>query len=68
MGEIIENIFARGDIAGEIAPFRGGDFREATLHQRFAGRDDLDHGGVPRLANPASIEAMRLGTFIAVIR
>ena len=30
-------------------PFRDGDFRKAALHQRFAGRDDLDHRGVARL-------------------
>ena len=49
MGEIVQDIFARGDVAGKIAPFGRGDFREAALHQRFAGRDDLDHRGVARL-------------------
>ena len=52
MGEIVQNIFARGDVAGKIAPFGDGDFRKAALHQRFAGRDDLDHGGVARLQIP----------------
>ena len=46
MGEIVENIFARGDVAGKIAPFRRRDFRKAALHQGFAGRDDLDDGGM----------------------
>ena len=49
MGEIVENIFARGDVAGKIAPFRCGDFRKAALHQGFAGRDDLDDGGMAGL-------------------
>ena len=44
-GEIIEHIFARRDIDRKIAPFGGGDFREAALHQAFAGRDELHHGG-----------------------
>ena len=30
----------------KIAPLLGGDFRKAALHQRLAGGDDLDHGGM----------------------
>ena len=46
--EIIEDIFARRDVDLDIAPFLGRDFGEAALHQRFAGRDDLDDGGMAR--------------------
>ena len=44
-GKIIEHIFARRDVNGKIAPFGGGDFSKAALHQAFAGRDELHHGG-----------------------
>lgn len=52
MGEIVENIFARGDVAGKITPFRSGYFGQAALHQRFAGRDDLNDGGVAGFQMP----------------
>ena len=46
MGEIIENVFARRNVDLHVAPFVGWNLREPTLHQRLAGRDDLDHGGM----------------------
>ena len=44
--EIIENVFARRDVDLHVAPFLGRDLGEAPLHQRLAGRDDLDDGSV----------------------
>ena len=49
MGEIIEHVLARRDVYLDIVPFPGRDLREPALHQRFAGRDDLDDGRVARL-------------------
>ena len=46
MGEIIEDIFARRDVDLDVAPVLGRDFGEPPLHQRLAGRDDLDDGGM----------------------
>ena len=46
MGEIVEHIFARGDVDLDVAPLLGRDLGEPALHQRLAGRDDLDDGGV----------------------
>ena len=46
MGEIVEHVFARGDVDLDVAPFFRRDLGEPALHQRFAGRDDLDDGGV----------------------
>ena len=67
MREIIEDIFARRDVDLHIAPFLGRDFGEAALHQRFAGRDDLDDGGMARL--DIALEApISEGVFIAVMR
>ena len=52
MGEIVEDIFPRSDIDANVVPFLRGDFGEAALHQRLAGRDDLHHGGMALLEIP----------------
>ena len=44
--QIVENVFARRDVDLHVAPFLGRDLGEAPLHQRLAGRDDLDDGGM----------------------
>ena len=49
MEEIIEDVLARRDVDLDVAPFLGRDLGEAPLHQRFAGRDDLNDGGVTGL-------------------
>ena len=50
--QIIQHIFARRDVDLDVAPFLGRDFGKPAFHQRLAGRDDLDHGGmaVPQIA------------------
>ena len=68
MGEIVENIFARRDVDLDVAPFLGRDFGEAALHQRLAGRDDLDHGGMAQRSDRARSAAISEGVFIAVMR
>jgi hypothetical protein len=47
MREIVEHIFARRDVDRNVAPFLRRNFGEAALHQRLAGRDDLDDGRMP---------------------
>ena len=49
MGEVVENVFARRDVDLHVAPFLGRDLGKPALHQRFAGGDDLDDGGMARL-------------------
>ena len=46
VGEIIQNILARSDVYPDVVPFLRRDLRETALHQGFAGRHDLDHGGM----------------------
>ena len=46
MGEIVEDVLARRDIDLDVIPFLGRNLGEPALHQRFAGRDELDDGGV----------------------
>ena len=48
VGEVVQNVFARGNVDLHVAPFVGWNLRKATFHQRLAGRDDLDHGGMTR--------------------
>src|SRR3546814_10435746 len=48
VGEIVEDIFARSDVDLHVAPILGRDLGQAALHQRLAGGDDLDDGGVAR--------------------
>ena len=50
--QIIQYIFARGDVDLDVAPFLGRNFGEPAFHQRLASRDDLNHGGmaVPQIA------------------
>ena len=40
--QIVEDIFARRDVDLDVAPLCRRDLREPPLHQRLAGRDDLD--------------------------
>ena len=49
MGEVVEDIFARRQVHFQVAPFLGGDLGEPPFHQRLAGRNDLDDGGMARL-------------------
>ena len=44
--QIIQNVLARRDVDLDVAPFLGRDFGKPALHQCFAGRDDLDDGGM----------------------
>ena len=44
VGQIIQHIFPRRDVDLDVAPFLGRNLGKPTLHQRLAGRDDLDHG------------------------
>ena len=44
MREIVEDIFARRDVDLNVAPLLGWNLGEPPLHQRLAGRDDLDDG------------------------
>ena len=47
--QIVENVFARRDVDLHVAPFLGRDLGQAPLHQRLAGGDDLDDGGMAGL-------------------
>jgi len=47
VGEIVEHVLAGRDVDLDIAPLLGRSLRDAALHQRFTGRDDLHHAGVP---------------------
>ena len=66
--EIVEHVFARRDVDLDVAPFLGRDLGEAALHQRLAGRDDLDDGGMAGRRDRARSRAISVGVFIAVIR
>jgi hypothetical protein len=46
MGEVVQDIFPRRDVDANVVPFLGRDLGQAAFHQRLAGRDDLDDGGV----------------------
>ena len=46
MGEIVEDIFARGDVDLDVPPLPSRDLGEPALHEGLARRDDLDDGGV----------------------
>ena len=46
MGEIVKHVFPGRDVDPDVTPLLGWDLREPALHERFAGRDDLDDGGV----------------------
>ena len=47
--QVVEDVFARRDVDLDVAPFLGRDLGEAALHQRLAGGDDLDDGGMAGL-------------------
>ena len=65
MGEIVEDIFARRDVDLDVVPFLGRDLGEPALHQRLAGRDDLDDGGMAVARDRARSSAISVGVFIA---
>ena len=44
--QIIQHVFARRDVDLNVAPFLGRNLGKPALHQRLAGRDDLDDGGM----------------------
>ena len=44
--QVVENVFARRDVDLHVAPFLGRNLGQAPLHQRLAGGDDLDDGGM----------------------
>ena len=44
--QIIQHVLARSDVDLNVAPFLGRNLGKAALHQRLAGRDDLDHRGM----------------------
>ncbi len=46
MREIVEHIFTRRDVHGNVIPFVGRDFGKPPLLQRFASRDDLHDTGM----------------------
>ncbi len=47
--QVVEHVLARRDVDLHVAPFLGRDVGKATLHQRLAGGDDLDDGGMAGL-------------------
>ena len=47
MGKIIENVLPRRDVDLDVIPVLRRDLRQPAFHQRFAGRDNLDDGGMP---------------------
>ncbi len=44
--QVVEHVLARRDIDLDVAPFLGRDVGKPPLHQRLAGGDDLDDGGM----------------------
>ena len=44
--EVVEHVFARRDVDLDVVPVLGRDVGQAAFHQRLAGRDDLDDGGM----------------------
>jgi hypothetical protein len=46
--QIIQHVLARSDVDLNVAPFLGRNLGKAALHQRLAGRNDLDHRGMAR--------------------
>ena len=48
VGQELDHGLPRGEVDGEVVPFGGRDLGDAPLHQRLAGRDQLDDGGPPR--------------------
>src|SRR3954469_11823403 len=63
MREIIQHVFARGNVDLDVAPFLGRNFGEPPFDQRLAGRNNLDHAGMARRKI-----AISDGVFIAVMR
>ena len=47
VGEELDDGLPRREVDGEVVPFGGRDLGDAPLHQRLAGRDQLDDGGAP---------------------
>ena len=44
VGQELDDGLPRGEVDGEVVPFRSRDLGDAPLHQRLAGRDQLDDG------------------------
>ena len=66
--QIVEHVFARRDVDLDVAPFLGRDLGEPALHQRLAGRDDLDDGGMAVPRDRARSTRISVGVFIAVMQ
>ena len=47
VGQELDDGLPRGEVDGEVVPFGRRDLGDAPLHQRLAGRDQLDDGGAP---------------------
>ena len=45
--KIVQDVLARGHVDGQVVPLADRDLLDPPLHQRLAGRDDLDHSGAP---------------------
>ena len=50
--QVIQHVLARRDVDLNVAPFLGRNLGKAALHQRLAGRDDLDDRGMARSQIP----------------
>ena len=42
VAQVVEDVFARREVDGDVVPFVGGDFGDAAVHEGLAGGDDLD--------------------------
>ena len=67
MGEVVEHVLAGRDVDLDVVPVLGRDLREPALHQRFAGRDELETAAWPT-SRSRSIERISEGVFIDVSR
>ena len=67
MREIVEDVFARREIDLDVVPVFGRNLGKAALHQRFAGRDDLDDAAWPS-PRSRSMRRSSVGVFIEVRR
>ena len=46
VGKELDHGLARGEIDREVVPFGSRDLGDASVHERLAGRDELDDGGM----------------------
>ena len=49
VGEVVEDVLARGQVHAQVVPLGGGELGQAPLEQRLPGRDELDDAGAARL-------------------